>query len=127
MKTPLPAVNPLRLLVFILMLLPLLALLGFGFFWLWQSGYLQYWLIAMVLCGGLGYGLQYWLVRQERQLLTDSATEPNPDWPPSADAVWQQVEALAEMCNPQDWPIEEGTWVLALGQKTMETVAHCYH
>lgn len=47
MKTPLPAVNPLRLLVFILMLLPLLALLGFGFFWLWQSGYLQYWLIAM--------------------------------------------------------------------------------
>ncbi|UJP07142.1 MAG: GTP-binding protein HSR1, partial [Nitrosomonas sp.] len=127
MKTPLSVVNPLRLLVFVLMLLPLLALLGLGFFWLWQSGNLQYWLIALVVCGGLGYGLQYLLVRQERRLLTDSATEPNPDWPPSADAVWQQVEALAETCNPQDWPIEEDTWVLALGQKTMETVAHCYH
>lgn len=31
MKAPLPAVNPLRLLVFILMLLPLLVLLGLGF------------------------------------------------------------------------------------------------
>lgn len=127
MKALLPAVNPLRLLVFILMLLPLLALLGLGFFWLWQSGNLQYWLIALVVCGGLGYGLQQWLVRQERQLLMDSSTEPNPEWPPSADAVWQRVEALAETCNPQDWPIEEGDWVMKLGQKTLETVAHCYY
>ena len=79
MKAPLPSVDPLRLLVFILMLLPLLALLGFGAFWLWQSGNLQYWLIALVVCGGLGYGLQALLVRRERQLLRDSATEPNPE------------------------------------------------
>lgn len=127
MKTPLTAVDPLRLLVFILMLLPLLALLGFGILWLWQSGNLQYWLLAMVICGGLGYGLQQWLVRQDRQLLADTATEPNPDWPPSADAVWQRVEALAETCNPEDWSLEDGAWVLELGQKAMETVAHCYY
>ena len=127
MKTPLPGIDPLRLFVFILLILPLLALLGFGMLWLWQSDNLQYWLIAMVICGGLGYGLQQWLVRRERKLLSEAVTEPNPDWPPSADVVWQQVEALAETCNPQDWPLEEGTWVLELGQRTMETVAHCYH
>ena len=127
MKPTLARIDPLRLLVFILMLLPVVALLGFGFFWLWQSGNLQYWLIALVICGGLGYGLQYWLVRQQRQLLNAPVTAPNPQWPPNADAVWQRVEALAETCNPQDWPLEEGTWMLALGQKTLETVAHSYH
>lgn len=127
MKTPLPAVDPLRLLVFILMLLPLLALLGFGMLWLWQSGNLLYWLMALAVCGGLGYGLQQWLVRQDRRLLADAATKPNPDWPPSADAVWQRVEALAETCDPEDWPLEDGTWILELGRKAMETVARCYH
>ncbi len=127
MKKSLRHIDPLRLVVFILLILPVLALLGFGVLWLWQSDHLLYWLIAMALCGGVGYGLQQWLVRRERQLLTDAATEPNPDWPPSADAVWQQVEALAQTCNPEDWPLEDGTWVLKLGQKTLETVAHSYH
>lgn len=127
MKAPLPAVDLLRLLVLILLILPVLALLGFGMLWLWQSGNLQVWLIAMVVCGGLGYALQQWLVRRERQLLTDTVTEPNPDWPPSAEVVWQKVEALAETCNPEDWPLEDGTWVLELGRKAMQTVAHCYH
>jgi len=127
MKTPLSAIDPLGLLVFILLMLPVLALLGFGMLWLWQSGNLQVWLIAMVVCGVLGHGLQQWLVRRERKLLTDTVTEPNPDWPPSAEVVWQQVEALAETCNPEDWPLEDGTWVLELGRRTMETVAHCYH
>lgn len=127
MKTRLPAIDPLRFFVFILMILPVLALLGFGLFWLWQSDYLQYWLIAMVACGSLGYGLQQWLVRRERQLLQEIVTEPNPDWPPSADKVWQQIEALAESCNPEDWPLEDGAWILGLGQRAMETAAHCYH
>lgn len=127
MKKPVAAVDPLRLLVAILLLLPVLALMGFGMLWLWQSGNLLYWLIAMVVCGVLGYGLQQLLVRQERQLLMNAATEPNPEWPPSADAVWQQVEALSATCNPEDWPLEDGRWIWDLGQKALETVAHCYH
>lgn len=127
MKPGLARIDPLRLTVLALMIAPVLALLGFGVFWLWQSGNLQYWLIVLAVCGGLGYGLQQWLVRRERKLLTDVATEPNPAWSPSADAVWQRVEAFADACDPQDWPLEEGTWMLSLGQKTLETVAHCYH
>ena len=127
MKAQLSGIDPLRLVVFVLMLLPVLALLGLGFFWLWQNGFLHYWLIAMVVCGGLGYALQQWLLRRERQLLSDLSTEPNPEWPPSADAVWQQIQTLAQSCQPQDWPLEEGTWVLELGRRTMGTVAHCYH
>lgn len=127
MKVSLPRFDPLRLLVLILLVLPILALLGFGVLWLWQSGNLLYWLIAMVICGSLGYGLQQWLVQRERQLLMDAVTEPNPDWPPSANVVWQRVETLAQACNPEEWPLEDGAWMLKLGQRTMETVAHCYH
>jgi predicted GTPase len=123
----LSAIDPLRLVVLILLILPVLALLGFGMLWLWQNDNLLYWLIAMVICSGLGYGLQQWLVRRERQLLLDAATEPNPDWPPNAARVWQQVEALAETCSPDDWPLEEGTWIVELGRRAMQTVAHCYH
>lgn len=127
MKSTLSRIDPLRIVVFLLMILPVLALLGFGVLWLWQSGHLQYWLLALVISGVLGYGLQQWLLRRERRLLADDATEPNPDWPPSADAVWQQVEALADSCEPDDWPLEEGAWLLDLGKKTLETVAHSYH
>ena len=127
MKSSLTRIDPLRLLVFILLILPMLTLLGFGMLWLWQSGNLLYWLITMAICGGLGYGLQQWLVQRERQLLKDAVTEPNPDWPPNADEVWQQVEAMAQSCKPEDWPLERGTWLLELGQRTLETVAHNYH
>ena len=127
MKKKLLNVDPVRVLALLIPLMPILALLGLGLLWLWQSGYLLYWLIAMVFCGALGYGAQQWLVRRERQLLTGVITEPNPEWPPSADAVWQRIEAFSQTCSPEDWPLEEGDWVLALGQKTMDIVAHCYH
>lgn len=127
MKSLIPQVDWLRVFVLLLSILPLLALFVLGFWWLWQSGYVLFWLIAMAVCGAMGYGLQQWLVMRDRRLLTDTATAPNPEWPPSADAVWKQVEALAESCQPEDWPLEQETWILALGQKTMETVAHCYH
>ncbi|MEK7779473.1 MAG: GTP-binding protein HSR1, partial [Pseudomonadota bacterium] len=88
--------NPLRVLIFLLLIFPVLALLGFGIVWLWQSDYLVNWLIALAACGVLSYGLQSWLMQRESKLLRDATTAPNPTWPPNTDAVWNQVEALAE-------------------------------
>ncbi|UJP05738.1 MAG: 50S ribosome-binding GTPase [Nitrosomonas sp.] len=127
MKSLIPQMDWLRLAVLLISLLPLLALFILGFIWLWQNGQLIFWLVAMIGCAMLGYGLQRWLVQRDRKLLSDPAAEPNPEWPPSADAAWKQVVVLADNCRPEDWPLEQGTWVLALGQKAMETVAHCYH
>lgn len=119
--------DSLRLLAFILLILPFLALLGFGMAWLWQHGFLLFWAFVMLLCSGLGYGLQQWLLRRDRKLLAEAATEPNPEWPLSADDAWQQVQTLAESCKPEDWPLEKGDWILKLGQRAMETVARCYY
>ncbi len=126
-KSFLYQVDLLRLLALLLLMLPALVIFGLGILWLWQTGNLFYWLGVMLICGGLGYGLQQWLVRRDRKLLAEAVTEPNPDWPPSADKAWQQVKELADACNPDDWPLEDGSWILGLGQRALETVSHCYH
>jgi uncharacterized protein len=127
MKKLLRQIDLLRLLALVLLILPGLALFVFGILWLWQAGNLLYWLAVMLICGGLGYGLQRWLVWRDRKLLAEAVTEPNPDWPPSANEAWQQVKVLADETDPIDWPLEDGSWILALGRRALETVSHCYH
>lgn len=127
MKMVSRGISPLNLVAVLLLILPFLALLGFGMVWLWQNHLLIYWTLGMVICGGLGYGLQQWLIWRERKLLAEVAAEPNPEWPLSADAAWDRVQALAKACDPEEWPLEGGDWILELGQTTLETVARCYY
>lgn len=127
MKTLLQRIDPLRLIALILLGLPTLSVFGLGMLWLWQTGNLLYWVTAMAVFSALSYGFQHWLARRDRQLLDEIATEPNPDWPPKAEAVWQQVEKLAETCDPKDWPIEDASWILGLGRRTLDTVSQCYY
>ncbi len=127
MKTIFRWIDPVRLLALSLFALPFLVVFGFGVLWLAQLGNWYYWLIIMLISSVLGYGLQQWLEKRDRQLLEEVATEPNPEWPPNADDAWQQVIKLADSCDPDDWPLEDEAWVLQLGQQTLETVSHYYH
>lgn len=120
-------IDPIRLLPVLLFALPFLVVFGFGVLWLTQIGNWHYWLITMLISAGLGYGLQQWFEKRDRQLLEEVATEPNPEWPPNADDAWKQVIELAEACEPSDWPLEDEAWVLKLGQQTLRTVSHYYH
>ncbi len=119
--------DPLRLTALLLLVLPGLIVFGLGLFWLWQADQVLWWLVGFALCGGVGFGLQQWLVKRDRRLLADAVTEPNPDWPPSADAVWEKVDALAAGCDPADWPLDDGSRVLELGRRTLDEVARAYH
>lgn len=119
--------DPLRLTALLLLVLPGLIVFGLGLFWLWQVDGVVWWLVGFALCGGMGFGLQQWLVKRDRRLLAEGVTEPNPDWPPSADAVWAQVDALAASCEPADWPLDDGTRLLELGRRTLNQVARAYH
>ena len=117
----------LRLVVLLLWALPVVALLPLGLFWLWQVKGLSGWLVAMLGCSAAGYGVQRWLLRRDRQLLADAATQPNVHWPPKADGAWTAVEQLAATVNPDDWPLNDGGRLWALGQNTLEIVARHYH
>lgn len=127
MKSLLRQIDPLRLLALVLLVLPGVIVFGLGLYWLWRADTVVLWLIGFAACGALGYVLQQWLVRRDRRLLADAITDPNPDWPPSADAAWQRVDALALACEPQDWPLDEGSRLLELGRRTLDTVARTYH
>ncbi len=127
MRTLLQRIGLIQLVMLALLGLPLLAVSGFGLFWLWQNGNLLYWLIAMVICGGLAYGLQRWSTQRSRKLLNESFTRPNPDWPPRATDVWQQVEALADTCDPMNWSLDNTDWIMELGRRTLDTVSRYYY
>lgn len=127
MKSLLRHLDPVRLLVLGLLALPALAILAMGLFWLWHSDHRLLWLIAMAACAALGYGLQQWLLRRDRTLLENTLTTADPDWPPNADEVWQAVEALADNVAPDDWPLDDGSRMLELGRRTLETVSRRYH
>ncbi len=127
MKIFLHRIDPLRVFALILLGLPTFAVFGLGMLWLWQTGNLLYWAIAMMVFSALSYGLLYWQAKRDRQMLDEIATDPNPDWPPKAEAVWQQVEKLADTCEPEDWPIEDSSWILVLGRRTLDIVSHYYY
>ena len=116
-----------RLAALLLWALPVIALVPLGGFWLWQAKALSWWLLAMVVCSAAGYGLQYLLLRQDRRLLTEAATGPDPHWPARADLAWAAVEQRAEAVKPEDWPLNNGSRWWELGQQTLDIVARHYH
>ncbi len=120
-------IDRLRLAALLLWALPVAALLPLGLFWLWRSGTLFWWLAAMVVCSAAGYGLQYWLLQRDRQLLAGAATGPDTHWPLKAEGAWTAVERLAEAVNPTDWPLNDGGRLWMLGQNTLDVVARYYH
>ncbi len=127
MKALFERVDRLRLLALVLGLLPGVALLPLGAFWLWQSGWLSWWLAGLLGCGMLSYALQYALTRRGRRLLGEAATRADPAWPRTAEGAWMAVEQLADGVQPQDWPLQDGGRLWLLGQNALEAVAHHYH
>ena len=115
------------MLALLLWALPVAVLVPLGLFWLWRAEALPWWLLAMVLCSAAGYGLQRWLLRRDRDLLTGAATGPDPCWPPKAENAWVVVERLAEEAKPEDWPLDEGGRLWTLGRNTLDAVARYYH
>ena len=91
-----------RLLAMALWALPALSLLPLGLAWLWQQDVIVFWLAGTVATGLLAWGLDRQLRARSRRLIGAGAGGPDPAWPPSADAAWTQVEALADGLDPAE-------------------------
>ena len=120
-------IDRLRLIALLLWLLPVIALLPLGTWWLWQSGNLPWWLAALVGSSAAGYGLQWWLRRRDRRLLAGAQTTPDPHWPPRSRAAWDAIEAMAAAVRPEDWPLSDGPRLWTLGRDALQQVALIYH
>ena len=127
MRTLLREFGYARLLAAAFAFLPLVLLPVLGAIWLWQSGYLLYWLSVLAGCGAAGYGLHWTAGRLEANRLDAARTEPDPNWSPSAEEAWSQVEARAQQVTPEQWPLNDAAGLWRLGRDTLEQVAHHYH
>ena len=75
----------LGILLILLFLLPWLALIGFGIYWLWQEGWIYPGIGILSAHIVLVYGLLRWRIHQAKPLLVASIEiQPNPNWPDKA-------------------------------------------
>lgn len=127
MKLLIKPFGRLRLLAIVLTLLPMAVLPVLGAVWLWQSRYLLYWLILLLLCAALGYGMHLLLRWRESRSLPAATTQADPRWPVFANAPWQEVEAMANEVTPESWPLKDAERLFVLGRNTLDLVARHYH
>ncbi|SFM57576.1 hypothetical protein SAMN05421721_11123 [Ectothiorhodospira mobilis] len=115
-----------------LLLLPLLVLMPLGALWLWQQGWLLYWLGAGAVLGLAGYGLSRWLQGSDAPPAGDgeippqgAVSPPDADWSQRDLAAWAEVQTLAAEVDPAI--VTRYRDLLAVARRTIATVAAHYH
>lgn len=109
--------------------LPLLALIPFGWLWLWQHGLMLYWFGAALLVSLAAFAGRAWLLRRLREEVEAAdqahAGSERLAGSPREEAARETVERLAREVNPQR--ITDYQSLTALGVETIEAVAHHMH
>jgi uncharacterized protein len=111
-------------------LLPALSLIPLGSLWLWQNGYLLYWIGGALILSSASYAVQTWLVGTAKSrpidvVKTELSAFHDPSWTPREIAAWNEVEALAAKVDPTE--ITDRESMVALALRAIETVARSMH
>src|SRR5690606_29220749 len=112
----------------ILLAVPVVVLVGAGVTWMWQRGWLIWWLL-----GAMSLAVIVWTVLRIRHRPrrptpgTDrpSLTQPDPTWAPHEQGAWEAVRRLSAEADGSELASHRA--MLASGQRTMEEVARHYH
>ena len=115
------------------LVLPALSLIPLGSLWLWERGYLLYWIFAALILSLISYVTQRWLVG-DMEPVAGSGAEPATgavssegrsfETPQEARA-WQAVEQVANTADPAKLVTRDA--FLDLGLQTIEAVARAMH
>ncbi len=117
--------------VILALMLPALSLLPLGSLWLWERGYLLYWIASAFVITVSTFLIELWLVstpqmsvpdRKNSKLQNATGDQGIPD---REDAAWAAVEALAAATIPSKFVTRDA--FLDLGIQTIEAVAKCMH
>jgi uncharacterized protein len=113
--------------------IPLLALIPLGGLWLWQQGFVLWWLGAALLFGAGGYLSARWFQHQaaradreqERLETWTPVSPPDEDWSNNDLAAWTKVQKLAAEANP--YMIGDSDLLLDAARATIDVVAQHYY
>lgn len=111
-----------------LLLVPLLALMAAGTVWLWQRGWLLWWLLGGVSVTAVAWGalrLRHGTWRRADVTEQPTVTGPEPTWAPHEHAAWAAVRRLSSEADGT--VLEHRRRMLASAEQTIEAVARHYH
>lgn len=112
-------------------LLPLIAVIPFGWLWLWQNGYMAYWLAGALATSAIMFAVRAWVIARlrhvmQQQTATSGVGETGSDrTSPRQAAASAVVKELADAVDPKS--IGSRDDLVALGINTVKTVAHTMH
>src|SRR6476660_2949365 len=129
MKRAIPARLYLRAAMLIIaLLLPLFSLAALGSLWLWQKGYLVHWAAVACLTTLGAYAAERWILRgaiTRESNAGDASGSADPGWTAREKAAWEDVEGIVHDVIPAT--LDSRDAILALGTRTVETVARRMH
>ena len=112
----------------VLFLLPWLALIGLGGYWLWQHGWLYQGLGILSANIALVYGLLHWRRRSAKPLFIETIEiQPNPNWPDRAQLAWQELKPLTERWQTESDVLTNSSKALKLTNEVLTLVARHFH
>lgn len=115
-----------------LLALPILLLIPLGILWLWQEGWLLWWLVLAGVLALAGYLPALWWRRRQRARLATAGSddqtrvsEPDGTWSPRDLEAWAEVQQVAGTVDRDI--VTDRDRLLATARETIERVARHYH
>lgn len=109
-------------------LLPWLALLVLGGYWLWQHDWLYQGMAILSASFALTYCLLRWRRHTNKPVFVDTISiQPNPNWPDNAQSIWLELETLAERWQKEANLLTDMSKVLQLTNEVLTMVAKHFH
>ena len=105
---------------------PYLIVLGAGWWWLYEHGYILAWALCAALLAIAGKLIAGWVGRRGvNARLTE--VEPSAEWAAAGERAWQKIDLLSAEVRSETWPLDDTSAWRNLLERILSTVAHEFH
>jgi hypothetical protein len=127
MPMPMP-ITRFGIVLAVVFLIPWLALIGLGAYWLWQHGWIYQGMSILSANIALVYALLLWRRRSAKPLFVEPIEiQLNPNWPDKAQLAWQELKPLAERWQTESDVLTNSSKALKLTNEVLTLVARHFH
>jgi predicted GTPase len=113
----------LLVILFLLVVLPWLALAALGVVWLWQQHYFLTAAPIFLSVYGIAWILSRKLKQDEPIPPTLPSVDPDDRWSPAAKEIWDKIDALAKGLDPAEYPLTDTARLTGLARRVIAEVA----
>lgn len=110
----------------LLVIVPYLVLAAAGAWWLYESGWMLWWLVGTAAISLVGWPLTAWL-RRRSPLPAAATAGAAAEWSPTGRAAWTEVERIASRVGAEDLPLDRPAAFVPVFGEVIEMVARTFH